>query len=52
MNFTYLMGPADVPGRPPSAELDAVRAGELAKAVSQVFRGGRYAVHPRAPGVP
>jgi hypothetical protein len=54
MNFTYLMYQAERPRTAAERRADAVRAGELAKAVSQVFRGRRDAVtaHPASPELP
>jgi hypothetical protein len=44
MNITYLMYQAERPRTAAERRADAVRAGELAKALSQVFRGRRDAV--------
>jgi hypothetical protein len=54
MNFTYLMYQAERPRTAAERRADAVRAGELAKAVSQVFRGRRDAVtaHPASSELP
>jgi len=54
MNITYLMYQAERPRTAAERRADAVRAGELAKAVSQVFRGRRDAVtaHPASPARP
>jgi hypothetical protein len=48
MNITYLMYQAERPRTAAERRADAVRSGELAKALSQVFRGRRDAVtaHP------
>jgi hypothetical protein len=43
MNITYLMYQAERPRTAAERRADAVRSGELAKALSQVFRGRRDA---------
>ena len=54
MNITYLMYQAERPRTAAERRADAVRTGELAKALSQVFRGRRDAVaaHPAQPAKP
>jgi hypothetical protein len=57
VNITYLMYQAERPRTAAERRADAVRAGELAKALSQVFRGRRDAVaappaHPAHPAHP
>ena len=47
MNITYLMYQAERPRTAAERRADAVRAGEFAKALSQVFRGRRDAVAAR-----
>jgi hypothetical protein len=59
MNMTYLMYQAERPRTAAERRADAVRAGELAKALSQVFRGRRdaapanaaHAAHPVRPAL-
>jgi hypothetical protein len=48
MNIAYLMYQAERPRTAAERRADAARAGELAKALSQVFRGRRHALtaHP------
>jgi hypothetical protein len=57
MNITYLMYQAERPRTAAERRADAVRTGELAKALSQVFRGRRDVVaarpaHPAHPARP
>jgi len=54
MNITYLMYQAERPRTAAERRADAVRTGELAKALSEVFRGRRDAVaaHPAHPAHP
>ena len=54
MNIAYLLYQAERPRTAAERRADAVRAGELAKAVSQVFRGRRDAVtaHPASSELP
>jgi hypothetical protein len=54
MNIAYLLYQAERPRTAAERRADAVRAGEFAKAVSQVFRGRRDAVteHPAFPEHP